>query len=78
MEKHTPFREEVMKLHILHKRHHEQQKPDRKQKQARKRMRRSNQELIMGRRPQDLTGKAFATAKLENLFAVEYHKRPKS
>ncbi|KAF7140903.1 hypothetical protein RHSIM_Rhsim06G0198900 [Rhododendron simsii] len=49
MKQHTPFSKEALKLSVLNKCHHEQKKPNGKQKQPRKGIGGSNQELIMWR-----------------------------
>lgn len=68
---HTPFGKEPVKLSVLNKCHHEQKKPNSKQKQPRKGIGGSNQQLIMRRWSSKITRGFDAMAKHKDLISVK-------
>lgn len=76
MQHRAPFGEEALELAILHERHHEQQEPDREQEQPGEGIRGPNQELVVGRGPQQLLRSLDPVPEGVDFHHVEHHKGP--
>lgn len=89
LEPHSPHRHRQMKSNaalgekslefsVLHESRHEKKAPDHQQQQPRERVRDSNQQLIVRRRPQNQARRRGAVAENRDFFVAEHDQNPTS